>query len=193
SCAADLPVQVADAPREGEHEQSGLSGTPGYIAPEQIRGDRPKIDHRADIFALGVVLYEILTGEHPFDAPTVLGVILATQTRTPKPPRSLVPNCPLLLEDLCLAMLAKDPANRPESADRVAAEAEAFLEGAKERARRREEARRLCELAKVPVQRGRALAREREQLVAEARRLLQDIRGYEPIDHKRPGWTLEDR
>src|SRR6185503_16701393 len=193
SSLGDAPVQITDAPREGEHEPSGLSGTPGYIAPEQIKGDRAQIDHRSDIFALGVVLYEILTGEHPFDAPTVLGVILATQTRTPKPPRALVPNCPLLLEDLCLAMLAKDPANRPESADRVAAVAEALLEGAKERARRREEARRLCELAKLPVQRGRALGREREQLVAEARRMLQDIKGHEPIDRKRPGWVLEDR
>jgi len=187
------PVELDDHPYDPEREPSGLSGTPGYIAPEQIRGDRQKIDHRADIFALGVVLYEILTGEHPFDAPTVLGVILATQTRAPRPPRGLVPNCPLLLEDLCLSMLAKDPADRPESADRVAAEAEAFLEGAKERTRRRDEARRLCELAKIPVQRSRSLGRDRQQLVAEARRLLQDVKGYEPIDLKRPGWQLEDR
>jgi len=172
---------------------SGLSGTPGYIAPEQIKGDRNRIDHRADIFALGVVLYEMLTGDHPFDAPTVLTVILATQTREPKPPRSLVPTCPLVLEDLCMSMLAKDPAKRPESAERVAAEAEAFLEGAKEKARRREEARKLCELAKVPVERDRALQIERQRLVDEARRLLQDIKGHEPIDRKRPGWEIEDR
>jgi serine/threonine-protein kinase len=172
---------------------SGLSGTPGYIAPEQIRGDRNRIDHRADIFALGVVLYEMLTGEHPFDAPTVLTVILATQSREPKPPRSLVPTCPLVLEDLCMAMLSKDPTKRPESAEGVAAEAEAFLEGAKERARRREEAKKLCELAKVPVERDRALQTDRQKLVDGARRLLQDIKGYEPIDKKRPGWELEDR
>jgi eukaryotic-like serine/threonine-protein kinase len=191
--ASDGPLHFTGATPHVESEPSGLSGTPGYISPEQIRGDRARIDRRADLFALGVVLYEILTGEHPFDAPTLLGVILATQTRTPKPPRELVPNCPLLLEDLCLAMLAKDPANRPDTADRVVAEAEAFLEGAKERARRREEARRLCELAKVPVAQGRALGREREQLVAEARRKLQDIKGYEPVEHKRAGWALEDR
>src|SRR6185369_5669235 len=104
----------------------------GYISPEQIRGDRAKIDQRSDLFALGVVLYEILTAEHPFEAVSVLGVILATQTRSPKRPREIVPGCPLLLEDLCLAMLEKDPANRPDSAERVAAEAEAFLEGARE-------------------------------------------------------------
>jgi serine/threonine-protein kinase len=189
------PVRQAQAPaeRRGRDAQSGLSGTPGYIAPEQIRGDRNLVDHRADIFALGVVLYEILTGEHPFDAPTVLTVILATQSREPKPPRSLIPTCPLVLEDLCLAMLSKDPAKRPESAERVAVEVESFLEGAKERSRRREEAHKLCELAKVPVARDRALAVEREQLVDEARKLLLDVKGFEPIDRKRPGWEVEDR
>jgi formylglycine-generating enzyme required for sulfatase activity len=192
--SSEPPLLLADEGRDEDLDaQSGLSGTPGYIAPEQIRGDRLRIDHRADIFALGVVLYEILTGEHPFDAPTVLGVILATQTRVPRPPRAIVPSCPLLLEDLCLAMLQKDPGERPESADRVAAEAEAFLEGAKERARRQEEARRLCELAKVPVQKSRALVRERELLVAEAKRLLKDVKGYEPIERKRPAWLLEDQ
>jgi serine/threonine-protein kinase len=174
-------------------EPSGLSGTPGYIAPEQIRGDRARTDHRSDIFALGVVLYEILTGQHPFDAPTVLGVILATQTRVPKPPRSLSPSCPLVLEDLCLAMLAKDPANRPESADRVALEAEAFLEGAQERERRHEEARRLCELAQLPVERSHALGEERVRLLKEARELLRGVKGHEPVEKKRAGWELEDR
>ncbi len=189
------PIQTTlEAARSArETPPGGLSGTPGYIAPEQIRGDKKKIDHRADIFALGVVLYEMLTGEHPFDAQTVLTVILATQSREPKPPRSIVPSCPLVLEDLCLAMLQKDPDKRPGSADFVAAEAEAFLEGAKEKARRREEARKLCELAKVPVERDHALQLEREKLVEEARRALQDVKGHEPIDRKRPGWDLEDR
>jgi serine/threonine-protein kinase len=187
-----MPTDHAfDWRREGS--PSGLSGTPGYIAPEQIRGERPKIDHRADIFALGVVLYEMLTGEHPFDAPTVLGVILATQTREPKPPRSISPSCPLVLEDLCMAMLSKDAAKRPPSAGVVAAEAEAFLEGAKERARRREEARSLCELAKEPVERDKALRIERAHLTAEARRLLADVKSYDSVDRKRPAWALEDR
>ena len=183
----------SDARRTPADDQSGLSGTPGYIAPEQIRGDRARTDHRADIFALGVVLYEILTGQHPFDAPTVLGVILATQTRIPKPPRSLSPTCPLVLEDLCLAMLAKDPHSRPESADRVALEAEAFLEGAQERERRHEEARRLCELAQLPVERSAALGEERERLLAQARELLRGVKGHEPVERKRAGWLLEDR
>ena len=186
-------MTAPDSVKRPSGEQSGLSGTPGYIAPEQIRGDRDRTNHRADIFSLGVVLYEILTGVHPFDAPTVLGVILATQTRVPKTPRTFFPSCPLLLEDLCLAMLSKDPDLRPESAERVAAEAEAFLEGARERERRHEEARRLCELAQLPVERSRELGHFREDLLEEARRLLQEVKGHEPVERKRPAWALEDR
>ncbi|EYF05880.1 protein kinase domain-containing protein [Chondromyces apiculatus] len=195
---ADEPLQIHEANRSFDRKRnevlpSGLSGTPGYIAPEQIRGDSGLIDHRADLFALGVILYEILTGEHPFDAPTVLAVILATQTREPKAPRSIVPNCPLMLEDLCLAMLAKDPSRRPASADIVVSEIDAFLDGAKERSRRREEARKLCGLAKAPLQRDRELTVERQWLEKEARRLLQDVKGHEPIERKRSGWEFEDR
>jgi serine/threonine-protein kinase len=192
---SDAPLSLApdDLDADPDGAPSGLSGTPGYIAPEQIRGERSKIDHRADIFALGVVLYEMLTGEHPFDAPTVLGVILATQTREPKPPRSISPSCPLVLEDLCMAMLSKDVGKRPAFAESVAAEAEAFLEGAKERARRREEARMLCGLAREPVERDKELRLERTQLVAEARRLLADVKSWDSVDRKRPAWALEDR
>jgi eukaryotic-like serine/threonine-protein kinase len=186
------PIQLSTAPRPQGAQPSGLSGTPGYIAPEQIRGDRANIDHRADIFALGVVLYEMLTGEHPFDAATVLAVILATQTREPKRPTEIVPNCPLVLEDLCLAMLQKDPSKRPQSAEKVAEEAEAYLEGAKEKARRRAEAMRLCEQARLPVERMRALGIERDKLLEEARVLLKDVKGHEPIEKKRPGWLVED-
>ena len=186
-----LALSFKDGLRK-RNDPSGLSGTPGYIAPEQIRG-KNTADHRADIFALGVVLYEILTGQHPFEASTVLGVILSTQTCTPSSPRLLSPSCPLLLEDLCMAMLSKDPEQRPESAERVAAEAEAFLEGARERERAHEEARRLCELAQLPVERSRARGQERARLLGEARALLADVKGYEPVERKRPAWQLEDR
>jgi serine/threonine-protein kinase len=187
------PSATSDLTQSRSQEQSGLSGTPGYIAPEQIRGERARVDHRADLFALGVVLYEILTGQHPFDAPTVLGVILATQTRLPKSPRTLLPSCPLILEDLCLAMLSKDPDARPETAERVAAEAEAYLEGAHELARRHEEAKHLCEVAQLPVERSRALGQERARLLAESRELLKGVKGHAGVEIKRPAWELEDR
>jgi formylglycine-generating enzyme required for sulfatase activity len=75
----------------------------------------------------------------------------------------------------------------------VALEAEAFLEGAQERERRHEEARRLCELAQLPVERSHALGEERVRLLKEARELLRGVKGHEPVEKKRAGWELEDR
>jgi serine/threonine-protein kinase len=167
-------------------------GTPGYMAPEILRGDWELVNHRADLFALGVTLYEVLAGQRPFEAETLAGVYTATFEREPARPTQLKPACPLLLEDLCLELLAKDPAARPKDAEQVAERIEAFLEGAKERERRIEEARRLCVQAEVPVEKYDKLERERERLVAQARELAKGVRPWEPVERKRPAWQLED-
>jgi serine/threonine-protein kinase len=172
---------------------SATSGTPGYIAPEMLRHEGG-VDERSDLFALGVVLYELLTGTHPFDLGAGPGaMLLATVDRTPRRPREVVPSCPLLLEDLCLKMLAKDRAERPRSADHVAEEVEAFLEGAKERERRRSEALNLCARAKEPVLRFQHLETERQRLGELAKKTLKQVKGWESVERKRAGWTLEDR
>jgi serine/threonine-protein kinase len=167
-------------------------GTPGYMAPEILRGDWDRVDHRADLFALGVTLYEVLTGVRPFEAKTLGEVFKATFEREPVRPSHLNPSCPLLLEDLCLELLAKDLELRPKTAEEIAERIEAFLEGAKERERRMEEARRLCVQAEEPVDRYEKLERERERLSAQARELAKDIKPWEPIERKRPSWALED-
>ena len=187
-----LPTDdTAPAMANGSSSQAG--GTPGYIAPEILRHEA-NVDERADLFALGVVLYELLTGTHPFDAgdgsPPPL---VATLDRAPRAPREVAPGCPLLLEDLCLQMLAKDREARPQSADRVAGEVEAFLEGAKERERRRAEALTLCERAKEPVLRYQQLETDRQRLNDLAKTALKQVKGWEPVDRKRSGWALEDR
>jgi serine/threonine-protein kinase len=179
--------------RTAPNDSSSTHGTVGYIAPEVLRGEVDRIDHRADLFALGVILYEILTGVHPFAASPAPAIILATCTREPTPPRAIVPSCPLLLEDLCLALLAKDPEDRPRTAQDVGNEIEAFLAGARETERRREEARRLCEVAKSPLARFAALEREREASSREAEAKLGDVKAWEPVEKKRAGWALEDR
>jgi serine/threonine protein kinase/formylglycine-generating enzyme required for sulfatase activity len=173
---------------------SQTGGTPGYMAPEVLgRGDHT-IDQRTDLFPLGVMLYEILTGQHPFEVPgNVAATLLNTCEKTPKRPRELNPACPLLLDDLCVAMLAKDKAGRPKAADDVASEIEAFLEGAKERERRRVEAQRLCDRAKDPVQRFQRLEVERKRAADLAEKVLKEIKGWESVDRKRAGWALEDR
>jgi serine/threonine-protein kinase len=185
-------IRDGASPRTGT-ASSQTSGTPGYIAPEVLRHE-PDLDGRSDLFALGVVLYELLTGVHPFDVGTgAAAMILATIDRTPKRPRDVVASCPLLLEDLCLKMLSKNRADRPASADDVTREVEAFLEGAKERERRRAEALTLCERAKEPILRYQHLETDRQRLGELSRQTLKQVKGWEPVERKRAGWSLEDR
>ena len=100
---------------------SGLiAGTPQYMAPEQARGET--VDARADLFALGCVLYRITTGRPPFQGPSVTAVLTAVAVDTPPPPRSLNPELPPALSHLIVRLLEKDPANRPSSASEVVSE-----------------------------------------------------------------------
>jgi serine/threonine-protein kinase len=180
---------------EGSMPPPGISdpaGTIGYMAPEVLKADWDNVDHRIDLFALGVVLYEMLTGVAPFEGRISPEIILATCTKDPRLPRDLVPGTPLLLEDLCMQMLAKEPKDRPASCDDVVRQIEEFLEGAKERERRRAEARTLCERAHEIVARFGELEADRTRLAKEAKELLEPIKGWEPIEKKRPGWQRED-
>jgi serine/threonine protein kinase/formylglycine-generating enzyme required for sulfatase activity len=173
----------------------GGLGTLGYMAPEQA-GDGLDLDRRADLFALGVILYEILTGAHPFRTLGVSSrqeIARAVAEAEPLPPRQIAPGCPHALEVLCLALLAKKRDQRPPSADVVALEVEAFLEGAKEKERRRVEAERLVELGRAPLARYEALAAERRSLLEEAAQLKSSMRPWEPLTKKRAAWALEDR
>ena len=167
-------------------------GTPGYIAPEILRCAWHEVDERSDLFALGVILYELLTGTDPFRGGSVGQTLFATVEKTPRRPSEIARDCPLLLEDLCLALLAKNPADRPRTAEEVADCVEAFLEGAKEKERRKDEARKLCGRAAAPSERYRDLEKQRQKLTLRARALLQSIKGCEPVEKKLPAWRLED-
>ena len=95
-------------------------GTPQYMAPEQIEGG--EVDGRADIFAFGCVLYEMLTGRRAFDGKSASTVIAAILASTPTPIEQLVPLTPPALERVVMRCLAKDPEDRWQSAKDVAAE-----------------------------------------------------------------------
>ena len=93
-------------------------GTPAYMAPEQAVGD-PAIDHRADLYALGVLAFEMLTGRTPFTGPTVAAMVSALLSQPAPLVTSEAPTCPPRLADLIDALLAKDPAQRPHNAAEV--------------------------------------------------------------------------
>jgi serine/threonine protein kinase len=91
-------------------------GTPQYMSPEQAAGEK-EIDGRSDLYSLGIVTYQMLTGKLPFNAPTVAGVLMKQITEMPDPVTAVRPDCP---EDLALSVercLEKDPENRWPSAD----------------------------------------------------------------------------
>lgn len=94
---------------------SGLIvGTPTYMSPEQARAER-ELDGRADIYSLGCVLYEMLTGEPPFTGPTVQAVIARSAKEPPRSIRVVRPDVPEHVEAAVVAALAKEPEGRPDS------------------------------------------------------------------------------
>jgi serine/threonine-protein kinase len=99
---------------------SGMSlGTPVYIPPEQAAGD-PDLDHRADIYALGIVAYEMLTGHPPFSGRTPQVVFAAHAQERPQPVTEKRPDVPPSLARIVMRCLEKAPANRPQSAGEIA-------------------------------------------------------------------------
>lgn len=95
-----------------------LSGTPAYWCPEQILG-KPQ-DARSDLFSLGVVLYELVTGRRPFDADTLQGVCNRVLSSVPLPPSHANSSLPRALDDLIARCLSKDPNTRYATADALA-------------------------------------------------------------------------
>jgi WD40 repeat protein len=98
-------------------QQGVVMGTPYYMAPEQSRS--LPLDGRADLFSLGCVLYRIATGRLPFPGDNALAVLTSLALEAPPPPHQLAPDLPPRLSDLILRLMAKDRADRPESADAV--------------------------------------------------------------------------
>ena len=94
-----------------------LAGTPNFMSPEQAKG--LELDGRSDLFSLGCLMYRLITGRLPFGASTVLATLQAIQNHQPPSVQSLQPSCNDDLTDITMALLEKQPANRPESASQL--------------------------------------------------------------------------
>lgn len=105
-----------------------ILGTPSYMPPEQAKGDLTAVDARSDVYALGAVLYALLTGRPPFETGGAYDVIQQVLTKDPVAPRKINPRLPLDLEIICLRCLEKEPKRRLQSAGELADELNRFLD-----------------------------------------------------------------
>jgi serine/threonine protein kinase/formylglycine-generating enzyme required for sulfatase activity len=166
-------------------------GTPAYMAPEQVRSGSGPVSARMDVYALGVMLHEILVGRLAFPQQD-LTALLEAKVRGPVPDpvnRLDGESVPEELRVVCVRAMQRDPAARYGDARELAREVALWLEGAL----RRERARQVVEEAQGLVPEIRALRDEVGRLRGRARSLLDGVASWAPLSEKREGWALEDQ
>jgi len=124
-------------------QSQAVLGTPAYMSPEQAKGDTKFVGPQADVWALGVILYECLTGERPFADPDQRRVLFLVATEEPQRPRKIDPSIPRDLETVCLKCLEKDPGDRYPTAAALADDLRAWAAGRAVSVRSRGRLRRL--------------------------------------------------
>jgi serine/threonine-protein kinase len=121
------PLEVATDGQTDETAQGQVLGTPAYMAPEQAEGRLDLLSPAADVYGLGAILYEVLTGRPPFSGPETTAVLRQVIHEAPARPRRLVADVPAALEAVCLKALAKRPAERYASGRELGQELQHWL------------------------------------------------------------------
>jgi eukaryotic-like serine/threonine-protein kinase len=125
----DFGVAKRLAMDSGQTREGDIIGTPSYMAPEQASGKGQDVGPATDVYALGVILYEMLTGRVPLQGPTAVDTLLLVRSEEPVSPRRLQPRIARDLETICLKCLRKDPARRYVRAEQLADDLQRYLDG----------------------------------------------------------------
>jgi len=128
-CVTDFGLAKVFSERSDVTATGVIAGTPSYMAPEQAAGRQQEVGSSSDVYSLGAILYELLTGRPPFRADTPLDTVMQVLSREPQLPRRLNRRVPHELELICLKCLAKSPDDRYPSAAALADDLDHFLLG----------------------------------------------------------------
>ncbi len=185
------PASIEESPSAPRPKR--VAGTPRYMSPEQASGE--PVDHRTDIYALGAILYELLTLRPMFEADTRDALLEIVRSATPPRPRLAAPEytIPAALETACLRAVRKRPDDRPQSVREFMDEVQTWLEADADRDRRRQVAQDIAEKGAALLTHYFQLKQEVAALEAEVLEVTGRFEGWEPAEKKAPIIEAEDR
>ncbi|HYO52224.1 serine/threonine-protein kinase, partial [Archangium sp.] len=165
-----------------------ILGTLSYMPVEQARGEVERLGFTADVYALGAILYEIISGHPPYTGSSWGEVLRQLLAGPPAPLSSPLP-VPEALQEICARAMARNAEDRYPDAGVLASEVGAWLDGA----RRREQALAMVALAEQRWRESAALRAEAHAFESRARALLKQVPYHAPAEAKKPAWALQDR
>ncbi|MBI4566974.1 MAG: SUMF1/EgtB/PvdO family nonheme iron enzyme [Planctomycetes bacterium] len=173
---------------------SGVVGTPHYMAPEQAGGDLSRVDERADVYSLGAVLYEILSGQAPYRGGNAFEVLERLEREAPQDVAALpgVENVPQPLVEIVRKAMARDPEARYQSAKALGYDLFLFMEGAKERERRGQRAQEKVAFGDRHRRKWGSLRALTEQARDEVKLRELLMLPHQPVDLKRSCWEARE-